>query len=719
MNLRTTFHVSCALALSGLITSSIAQQLSIPDPGLDAAVRSALQKPTGPLSEQDLLGLTALGANSRSITNLQGLEAAHNLTFLNLRSNSLANLFFPSGLEKLSSLDLGFNPLTNCVFPDGLTNLIGLVIENAQLTNLALPATMTNLFDLVLFDNRLTSLRLPAGSSQMDFLDLSGNELGSLTFPEGLTRLTELELYANQLTSLTLPADMTNLVGLALFFNQLTNLSLPAGLKTLVALDLDGNRFTSFDLPASLTRLNLLNLHGNQLTNVTLPEGLTNLSFLYLDDNQLTRLSLPLGLTKLSFLKLNGNQFTELSLPPGLTNLGAIFLQNNQLTNLSLAPGLNHLVQLDLRTNDLTSLTLPPDMTDLTTLLLDGNPLTTLVLPEPLAANQLSGTVADLQAQGVQVFTYPLSVQLINAGQPLVTFQFELTGPPGVYAILASTNLTSWSVLDAVNNPFGSVVFNDATSQSVPRRFYRAQPVPTPPANMVLVAPNTFELGSPTNEVGHQPDESPQTRVTLSRAFWISKFLVTQGDYLAVTGSNPSQFPGDLSRPVESVSWFDASNYCARLTAQDLAAGRIPSHSHYRLSTEAEWECAARAGTTTRFNYGEDPNVTSLTNHAWYGANSGLTTRPVGQKEPNAWGLYDMAGNVWEWCQDWYGPYPGGSVTDPQGPPSNQIGFKVVRGGAWESFELDCRSARRSIEGASPFISDFIIGFRVVLVLDP
>jgi formylglycine-generating enzyme required for sulfatase activity len=234
---------------------------------------------------------------------------------------------------------------------------------------------------------------------------------------------------------------------------------------------------------------------------------------------------------------------------------------------------------------------------------------------------------------------------------------------------------------------------------------------------MVFIPSNTFTLGSPTNEVGHQSDESPQTMVTLTHGLWMAKYLVTQRDYVAVMGSNPSGFPGDLDRPVESVSWFDATNYCDKLTQQDLAAGRIPPGSHYRLPTEAEWECAARAGTSTRFYFGDD--ASSLTNHAWYSANSGFTPRPVGLKAPNAWGLYDMEGNVWEWCEDWYGPYPGGSITDPQGAASNAIGFKVIRGGAWESFETDCRSARRSIEGASPFISDFIIGFRVVLDLQP
>ena len=232
---------------------------------------------------------------------------------------------------------------------------------------------------------------------------------------------------------------------------------------------------------------------------------------------------------------------------------------------------------------------------------------------------------------------------------------------------------------------------------------------------MVFIPANTFVLGSPTNEVGHQVDESPQTIVRLSHGFWIGKYEVTQREYLAVTGENPSGFPGDLDRPVESVSFFAASNYCVLLTQQDLAAGRIPSGTHYRLPTEAEWECAARAGTTTRFSYGDDLDYASLTNHAWLLLNAGLTVHPVGEQLPNPWGLYDMEGNVWEWTQDWLGDLPGGAVTDPVGPPSNPMGWKVVRGGAYDFDVPDCRSARRFFFPAA--FNDTDIGFRVVLVI--
>jgi formylglycine-generating enzyme required for sulfatase activity len=648
--MKTIGCILSMLILAGFLAPLHAQNVSIPDPGLDAAIRAALQKPIGSLTPQDLLGLTTLNAESRSITNLQGLEAARNLANLDLQSNHLANLSFTNGLTNLKILNLSFNPLGRLALPADMTKLIGLELFSCQLTNLAIPAGLTNLIGIDLEDNRLSNFNLPANFNRLDFLIIAGNQLTNIVLPAGLTSLSELHLEANRLVNFTLPPDATNLIVLDLFFNELTNVTLPEEMRNLSIIDLDGNR----------------------LTNLTLPAGLTNLGVVSLNGNNLANLNLPAGLTHLTFLDLNGNL--------------------------------------------LTNLTLPPDLTRLTSLFVNGNPLTTLVLSEPLASSNLAAIIPALEDQGVSVFEYPLSIQLIRLPQPGGAFQFGITGPPGVYSVLGSTNLAIWSVLGATTNTLGIIAFTDIAARLAPQKFYRAQ-LQSVPANLVFIPPTTFTLGSPANEPGHQPDESPQTIVTLSHGFWMSKFLVTQREYLAVSGFNPSGFPGDLNRPVESVSWFAASNYCAQLTKQDLTAGRIPPGSHYRLPTEAEWECAARAGTSTRFYFDDD--AASLTNRAWYGVNSGFTPHPVGLKPPNAWGLYDMEGNVWEWCQDWYGPYPGGSKTDPQGPASNATGVKVIRGGAWESFESDCRSARRSTEGASPFISDFIIGFRVVLAVDP
>jgi formylglycine-generating enzyme required for sulfatase activity len=445
-----------------------------------------------------------------------------------------------------------------------------------------------------------------------------------------------------------------------------------------------------------MTRLSSLRLGGNQLTSFTLPAGMTNLTDFAIAVNQLTNLVLPSDLFNVVSLDLGENFYSNFIFPRGLTNLVSIDLGLCQLTNLTLAP----------------------DMTQLTTLFVLGNPFVTFVISEPMAATNLAPVVAALRNQGVSVFTYPLVARLV---QPLTlpgAFKFGITGPPGLYSVRASTNLATWGAVGVATNPLGSVIFHDVTTNVLPQKFYRAL-LQGPPTNMVFVPPNTFIMGSPTNEPGHNIFEGPQATVTLTRGFWIGKYEVTQGEYLEVTGTNPSDFPGDLHRPISSVTWFDATNYCWKLTQQELAAGRISPGSHYRLPTEAEWECAARAGTTTRFSYGDDDqNYTSLTNYAWFldFAHIDLTVHPVGQKLPNPWGIYDMHGHVWEWCQDWYGDQLGGVQTDPQGPATNAQGLKVMRGGAYDYPNNDCRSASRFFRFANQPDSD--LGFRVVLATE-
>jgi formylglycine-generating enzyme required for sulfatase activity len=230
-------------------------------------------------------------------------------------------------------------------------------------------------------------------------------------------------------------------------------------------------------------------------------------------------------------------------------------------------------------------------------------------------------------------------------------------------------------------------------------------------------------MGSPASEALRLSDET-QHIVTISRGFWMGKYLVTQADYLAVVGSNPSYFQGDLTRPVEQVSWNDARNYCALRTQQEQAAGLIPSDYVYRLPTESEWEYADRAGTSTAF-YTENGLYSGQANfdgqYEYYSATGRIynpggtflqTTTPVRTYAANPWGLYDMIGNVSEWCQDWYGAYPTGPVTDPQGAATGSS--PVFRGGNWFFLAQDCRSARRD-NGGDPTASDYGIGFRAVL----
>ena len=233
------------------------------------------------------------------------------------------------------------------------------------------------------------------------------------------------------------------------------------------------------------------------------------------------------------------------------------------------------------------------------------------------------------------------------------------------------------------------------------------------PSRFALIQPGTFTMGSPATEVDRGQNEDPQTIVTLSRSFWMGRFEVTQAEYRSIVGNNPSRWTNSVGEPVEGVSWRDTTNYCFLLTESERAAGRVPDGTVYRLPTEAEWEYACRAGTATRFSHGDDPGYLELELYAWYEPNASYRHHPVGTKQPNPWGLYDLSGNVSEWCWDYYfGLLPGGSATDPTGPDSSNSG-RVIRGGTCYSPGDACRSAYRSY--AHDNYVDSTLGFRVVL----
>nr|WP_271960234.1 SUMF1/EgtB/PvdO family nonheme iron enzyme [Rubripirellula sp.] len=215
-----------------------------------------------------------------------------------------------------------------------------------------------------------------------------------------------------------------------------------------------------------------------------------------------------------------------------------------------------------------------------------------------------------------------------------------------------------------------------------------------------LIPAGTFTMGDASGD----DDETPH-EVTLTQPFKMGVHEVTQAQYEQVMKNNPSKFKG-ADHPVEMVSWDEAVEFCRRLSEvpAEKAAGNV-----YRLPTEAEWEYACRAGTATKFNYGDDKS--DLGDYGWYSENSDRKTHPVGSKLPNAWGLYDMHGNVWEWCRDWHGDYPSGSVTDPSGATSSSL--RVFRGGSWYYIAEICRSAIRCRDGPSLRYDD--LGFRVSL----
>lgn len=216
----------------------------------------------------------------------------------------------------------------------------------------------------------------------------------------------------------------------------------------------------------------------------------------------------------------------------------------------------------------------------------------------------------------------------------------------------------------------------------------------------------SFYQGSDTSEPNRQKDEGPRHAVHISRGFYLATFEVTQQQWQSIMGSNPAIFsnlPHAKNRPVESVSWQECQDFIGKLNQKNIGTFRLP--------TEAEWEYACRAGSRSAYYWGEQMAENGSSDYAWANSRSMAMTHPVGQKKPNNWGLYDMSGNVWEWCSDWYGPYPAEEVTDPKGPVDGKM--KVFRGGSWYDFFESHRSANRHKH--APDEKYTAIGFRLLL----
>jgi formylglycine-generating enzyme required for sulfatase activity len=236
-------------------------------------------------------------------------------------------------------------------------------------------------------------------------------------------------------------------------------------------------------------------------------------------------------------------------------------------------------------------------------------------------------------------------------------------------------------------------------------------------AKFVLIPAGTFIMGSPPGEAGRPNPEvlkeltgeakdiEKQHRTTISQPFYMQTTVVTQGQWRALMGNNPAANKDcGINCPVENVSWNDVQRFIGKLNERE-------GTDRYRLPTEAEWEYAARAGSTAAYCFGADAKA--LGDYAWYIENAGFKTHPVEMKKPNAWGLHDMYGNVWQWIQDRHGDYPDGPVTDPAGPPSGEK--RVQRGCSILESEFGCRSASR-LHGM-PGERNPLVGFRLIRTL--
>jgi uncharacterized protein (TIGR02996 family) len=364
----------------------------------------------------------------------------------------------------------------------------------------------------------------------------------------------------------------------------------------------------------------------------------------------------------------------------------------------------------------------------LTDLDLDGNELDDSDLPALLASPHAERLVC-LDLANNQLTTFSLR-QLHAARMPRLTWldlRNNRLDDAAVKALLKSPLARQLSWLDVHGNYLEIDTLRMVADWRAGRPSWGLPRITNSVGmDLVQIPAGSFLMGSPPDEQARDNDEGPQHWVTISRPFWLGVYAVTQQQYQRVMGSSPSSSfvtePAARSHPVESVSWNDASDFCERLTAlpAERAAGRA-----YRLPTEAEWEYAARAGTPQGwpFLFGSSlhSRLANFNGESPYGGGPRgpylQRTTPVGSYAANPWGLYDIHGNVWEWCSDWYQAdyYAHSSAIDPPGPARGER--RVLRGGSWLNQALNCRLARR--DQYSPDFRYNDNGFRVVLLAGP
>ena len=319
-----------------------------------------------------------------------------------------------------------------------------------------------------------------------------------------------------------------------------------------------------------------------------------------------------------------------------------------------------------------------------------------------------------------------LTAAIAQAAKPTISYKTDGSNIIITYTgeLYLSEDAISWSKLESASNPYQITMRNKklffCSKETSDNKNFTIQLSDTVSLDMIWIEPGTFMMGSPEDELGRDPEKETLHEVTLTTGYWVGKYEVTQSQYEAVMGTNPSRNYGVGDEyPVYYVSWNDAMDFCAKLTETEKAAGRLPGGYEYTLPTEAQWEYACRAGTTTALNNGKNlsdmDECLEMDEVGWYGYNSDRTSHPAGEKKPNDWNLYDMHGNVQEWCFDWGDEYPTSPVVDPTGP---EIGYyRVLRGGSRSNRAYACRSAYRTYFGSDYTANN--VGFRVALAKVP
>ncbi len=660
----------------------------------------------------------------------------------------LTSVTIPNSVTNIGSGAFsGCTSLTNVTIPDSVTNIGSWAFSDCtSLTSVTIPNSVTNMGDGAFSDcTSLTSITIPDSVTSIGLRAFSGcTGLTSIRIPDSVTSIGGNAFSGCPgLTSVTIPDSVNNIGNYAFWgCTGLTTISIPDGVTSIGELAFSGCTgliaIAVNELNASYSSLEGVLFNKNQTALVAYPGGKAG------------NYMIPDSVTSIRSGAFSGCPgLTSVTIPDSVNNIGDYaFWGCTGLTSVLIGNGVTSIGAAAFwECTGLTGITIPDSVTSignsafyectgLRGVYFEGNapsevgegvfdlsPVTVYYLPGTTGWGETFGDRPTVLGHvSIEIALYP---------------GIRVTGEVGTtYVIESKTEVEGdfWVTRGWIDLTTPTAIWMDPVPTDSPRKVYRAvkvtKPVVQTVANMVWIPPGTFTMGSPEGERGREEREGPQTRVTLTKGFWLGKYEVTVGEYLAVTRGLPEwcydpENPGDLDRPVGCVSWDDAVAYCQKLTEQEGAAGRLPVGYAYRLPTEAEWEYACRAGTSSRYSFGDALGCNDyfgycalFDSYMWYG-NGG--PGQVGQKLPNPWGLCDVHGNVAEWCHDWLGDYAGGGLVDPQGPAEGSV--RVIRGGT--NYWLDwffwpggggpwrCRSAARY--GIGPGDGQGFLGFRVLL----